>query len=460
MPVLHVWMNGEPVGLWSASRRGVPTFQYLASWLASPAVRALSLSLPLTSSTVAHRGAVVANYFDNLLPESAPVRQRLAMRFKTRSTDAFDLLTAIGRDCVGAVQLLPEDATPQGWNTVASQPLSHQAVERLLLGVTSDDALGMRADDAPAHDLRFSVAGMQRKTALLRIGGAWHVPLGATPTTHLLKPPIGAVGARRADLSTSVANEWLCAQILQAWGLPVARVEMAVFGTQKALVVERFDRRWMGVGTVDPNARRFAPPPKAWIARLPQEDFCQATGTAPAKKYESDGGPGVHACLQVLASSERREQDLSHFVLAQFAFWLLAATDGHAKNFSIFHQRGGGHAMTPLYDVLSAWPILGHQARQFPERDARMAMALHGKNKHRHLQAIQARHWQALVAQSGVNDVDALWISMQAMAQTVGDTMQRVQRALPKDFPAQVWDAVHAGVVKHAARFLREVDAT
>jgi serine/threonine-protein kinase HipA len=456
MPALRLWMNGQSVGVWGTSRGGVATFQYDASWLASPAVRALSLSLPIAAAGTVHRGDVVANYFENLLPESAQVRERLATRFKTKSTNAFDLLTAIGRDCVGAVQLLPDDSAPIGWNKVVCEPLSTAQVERLLLGVTSHDALGLRGSESLFEDLRFSIAGMQEKTALLRVGTAWHRPLGATPTTHILKLPMGLVGAIRADLSTSVANEWLCAHILKAWGLPVANVQMATFGTQAALVVERFDRRWEGVGAANPHARGFKPSATAWIARLPQEDLCQATGTAPSRKYESDGGPGVQACMQVLSGGEERNHDLSCFVLAQFAFWLLAATDGHAKNFSIFHRRGGGYRMTPLYDVLSAWPIIGRRAHQWPEREARMAMALHGKNKHRHLQGIHARHWRVLVEQSGVVDVAALWQRVLTMAQAVDDVLVSVQQQLPKDFPAQVWDAVHAGVTKHAARFLKE----
>ncbi len=456
MPALRVWMNGQSVGVWGTSRGGVATFQYDASWLASSAVRALSLSLPIAAASTVHRGDVVVNYFENLLPESVPVRERLATRFKTKSTKAFDLLTAIGRDCVGAVQLLPDGVESIGWNKVVSQPLSTAQVERLLLGVTSHDALGLRRGESPVDDLRLSIAGMQEKTALLRIGSTWHLPLGATPTTHILKLPIGLVGAIRADLSTSVANEWLCAQILKAWGLPVANVQMASFGTQAALVVERFDRRWEGVGTANPHARGFKPPAKAWIARLPQEDLCQATGTAPSRKHESDGGPGMQACLQVLSGGEGRDHDLSCFVLAQFAFWLLAATDGHAKNFSIVHRRGGGYRMTPLYDVLSAWPIIGRKANQWPEREARMAMAmaLHGKSRHRHLQAIQTRHWRVLVAQSGVADPDALWQRVVTMAQDADATLTRVQRQLPGEFPTVVWDAVHAGVAKHADRFL------
>ena len=99
-----------------------------------------------------------------------------------------------------------------------------------------------------------------------------------------------------------------------------------------------------------------------WVARIPQEDFCQALGIAPDRKYENDGGPSVRDCLAVLANSEHADEDRSTFALTQLAFWLLAATDGHAKNFSIQHRRAGRFHLAPLYDVLSArisWPTNG-----------------------------------------------------------------------------------------------------
>jgi serine/threonine-protein kinase HipA len=99
-------MNGELVGEWTASRTGTPLFRYADAWPQSPRARALSLSLPITADLVV-RGAVVDNYFDNLLPDNPDIRRRIRERFGTRSTEAFDLLEAIGRDCVGAVQLLP-----------------------------------------------------------------------------------------------------------------------------------------------------------------------------------------------------------------------------------------------------------------------------------------------------------------------------------------------------------------
>jgi serine/threonine-protein kinase HipA len=448
---LSIWMNGAHVGVWATSRSNVQTFRYDPQWTASAAGRALSLSLPITAGDGEHRGDAVANYFENLLPDSAAIRGRLSTRFKTRSTAAFDLLAAIGRDCVGAVQILPEGALPQGWDRVETELLTDTQVECLLRAATSAVPLGQRRIDD--EDFRISIAGAQEKTALVRFGDAWHRPHGATPTTHILKLPLGLVGNMRANMSDSVENEWLCAQIVREFGLPVAATEMAVFGDQKVLVVERFDRRWQGIAKGAHNVSGFVPPPGAWIARLPQEDLCQATGTGPAFKYEADGGPSMYTCLDVLGGSAQAEADRMRFALTQFAFWLLAATDGHAKNFSLFHRRGGRFELTPLYDVLSAWPIIGEGPNLVSEHDARLAMALRGKSVHYKLREIRVRHWQALAQCCGAPGV---WEAMVRMAQDVRGVMQRVQAQLPSGFPLRVWDPVLAGISRHANQFLQE----
>ncbi len=449
---LSIWMNGAHVGVWANSRNKVPTFRYDPGWTASDAARALSLSLPITAGNGEHRGDAVANYFENLLPDSAAIRGRLSARFKARSTTAFDLLAAIGRDCVGAVQILPEGALPLGWDRVETEPLTEDQVERLLRATTSTVPLGQRNIDD--EGLRISIAGAQEKTALVRMGDTWHRPHGATPTTHILKLPLGLVGNLRADMSDSVENEWLCAQIVRAFGLPVAGTEMAVFGDQKVLVVERFDRRWQGIANGTHCVSGFVPPPGAWIARLPQEDLCQATGTGPNLKYEADGGPSLYTCLDVLAGSAQAEADRMRFALTQFAFWLLAATDGHAKNFSLFHRRGGTFELTPLYDVLSAWPIIGEGPNLVSEHDARLAMALRGKSTHYKLREIRVRHWRALAQRCGT---PGTWEAMLGMAQNVRGVMERVQAQLPGAFPLRVWDPVLAGVSRQANQFLQEV---
>lgn len=447
MAELHVWMNGMHVGVWSTLRTGTPVFRYDEAWVRVDEGRALSLSLPF-SADLELRGDAVTNYFDNLLPDNADIRRRLRSRFRARSAEAFDLLTAIGRDCVGAVQLLPPGEFPTGWNKIEAEPLDEARVERILASVTSDAPLGQRDE---GEELRLSIAGAQEKTALLRMGRRWYLPRGATPTTHILKLPLGLVGNMRADMSTSIENEWLCSRILRALGLPVADAEMVRFGDTKVLVVTRFDRRWVGIEHGAEHKARFRPPEGAWIARLPQEDFCQALGVGPDRKYQSDGGPSMQDCLAVLSHSEHAQEDQTDFVLTQFAFWLLAATDGHAKNFSIQHRRGGSFVMTPRYDVLSAWPIIGNGPSQLSYQRATLAMGVKAGNMHYRLRDIQARHWQGLAAAvSG-----EAWHRLLALAGNIDAALSQVEAELPEGFPSRVWSSTSAGVRRHVQSFLQ-----
>jgi serine/threonine-protein kinase HipA len=426
-------MNGELVGHWRVER-GTHALSYASKWLQSDKRRSLSLSLPITGAREI-RGQVVANYFDNLLPDNDRIRERLRRRFRTRDAQAFSLLEAIGRDCVGAVQLLPEGMAPQGWDRVECEPLRDAELRSLLDGVTSDTPLGRATDD---DDLfRISLAGVQEKTAFTRHRGRWCRPHGATPTTHIFKLPLGMVGgSRRVDLSDSIENEWLCAQVLRELGLPVADTEMAVFDGQKVLIVERFDRAWMDG--------------KKWIARLPQEDFCQALGYSPDKKYEKDGGPGMDACLKLLAGSADAQVDRTAFLLTQLAFWLLAATDGHAKNYSIFLGQGDVYAMTPLYDVISVWPYVGDGAHQFRWRSAGLAMAVRSKNAHYALHTIQPRHWEGLAMKNGGVGV---WEAMQAMVGAVEGAIGRVEGRVPASFPPSIWERVVEGMREQVRQF-------
>lgn len=426
---LWVWMNGERVGTWQRTRTGGHRFVYEASWLASDRVRPLSLSLPITPDrTIA--GPVVANFFDNLLPDDERIRRRVSARFRIGSTDVFELLQAIGRDCVGAVQLLPPEQPPTGFDRVEYEAMDDQAVARHLRGVAAEPGLGA---DQDLDDLRISIAGAQEKTALLRVDGQWCRPLGATPTTHILKLPLGLVGGRRLDLRHSVYNEWLCAQLLREMGLPVAVTDIATFGDETVLAVERFDRQWVE----GPDAEN------RWIARIPQEDFCQVLGVSSHDKYEAQGGPRMAQCLQVLRSSRTATADIRHFLCAQLAFWLLAATDGHAKNFSIFLLPGGGYRMTPLYDVISVWPVIGNGPNLVAWQEAKLAMAVRSKNVHYELARIQTRHWQGLAQRSGA---EGTWDAMQALVARVEPAIARVQMLLPAGFPERTAQTIFYGL--------------
>lgn len=425
---LHVWMNGRHVGVWTHAR-GTSSFQYDAVWAAAADRRRLSLSLDFQPGNAPHKGAVVESYFDNLLPDSEPIRKRLQSRFGTDSREAFDLLAAIGRDCVGAVQLLPEGEEPSGVEKISAEPLAEAAVEQAISAALSDGRVLGQTDD---EDFRISLAGAQEKTALLRYKDRWCRPLGATPTTHIFKLPLGVVGNLQIDLSDSVENEWLCLKLLAAFGLETATAEIARFGKHQVLIVERFDRVWQG---------------SKWIARRPQEDFCQALGIAGWKKYENQGGPGMANILHTLAFSAEAARNRRDFVKAQLLFWLLAATDGHAKNFSLFHEAGGAYRMTPFYDVLSVWPAIGPKTNQVPWQKASLAMAVRATNAHWKLKDIRPRHWSAVAKQAGLGDADALIHEILALVPTAVAT---VDALLPKKFPAHVSDKIFAGIEQQA----------
>jgi len=341
------------------------------------------------------------------------------------SQDAFALLKAIGRDCVGAVQLLPEGEKPVDVEKVKFEELDEAGVEKAIASTLSDGRILGNADD---QEFRISIAGAQEKTALLRCNDKWCRPLGTTPTTHILKLPLGLVGNLQADMQDSVENEWLCLQLLAAFGLNAAKAEIAEFGKFKVLVVERFDRVWQGT---------------KWIARRPQEDFCQALGLPSARKYEKGGGPGMKAILDVLAFSSAAGQDRRAFVKGQLLFWLMAATDAHAKNFSLFHETGGTYRMTPFYDVLSAWPIIGHGPNQLAYQKAELAMAVRSKNAHWKLKDIQPRHWQRVARTAGLRDAGEL---IDEVIAQVPIALKKAGDALPKGFPGRISEKIFSGI--------------
>jgi serine/threonine-protein kinase HipA len=431
---LSIWFNGQRVGLWTIPTRGDMQLQYDPAWQASELGRPLSLSLPFNIQNLPIKGDKVLNYFDNLLPDSEAIRKRVAERFKTGSLDVFDLLKAIGRDCVGAVQLLGEHEEPENIEGVQGKPVTKKDIERLLIDTVSPAGFGKNINTHT--DLRISIAGAQEKTALLRWNGKWHVPQGSTPTTHILKLPLGLMGGQQVDFTTSVDNEWLCMRLLKAYGLPVANVAIETFGTQRVLSVERFDRR------IAPSGE--------WIMRLPQEDFCQVTGFPPILKYESDGGPGLKTLFNTLRQSENSVADLRTLMATQILFWMLRAPDGHAKNFSIQLLPRGRFRLAPLYDVMSAYPVLGNGPNQWAPQQLKLSMALLGKNRHYSMHSIVRRHFNSTAQQLGYADhVEPLIEDLLARTPVA---IESVIKQLPEGFSSHVAQTVLGGLEKAAGK--------
>jgi len=391
---------------------------YSDEWMSSARSRSISLSLPVV--TQSHSGLTVESYFDNLLPDNDNVKMRIQRRFKANSTSSFDLLSEIGRDCVGALQIVTADDAPSPSHKIEAESLSDSQIAEMLKNYQSSP-LGMNEDS----EFRISIAGAQEKTALLLHNGRWRRPQGTTPTSHIIKLPIGNIKSNNIDLSESVENEWLCHLILKAFGLPIAEAEIVTFEDMNVLAVERFDRRW----TEDDN----------WIIRLPQEDFCQAKGISPAIKYESDGGPSIKDIMDTLRGSADSDKDRFMFMKSVFLFWILGAVDGHAKNFSIFLEAGNNYRLTPLYDVLSIYPILG--AKQIHPSKIKMAMSVVGTKK-KYL-------WERIHVDNWIRTADACNFSTEAMHEIINevlssmdDVIEKVKSQLPSDFPAHISEPI------------------
>ena len=419
-PPLRVLLNNRLVGHLTKAPDGAVSFVYDSDWLDWEHALPVSLSLPLRED--AYRGDRVSAVFDNLLPDADALRRRVAENVGAAGTDAYSLLAAIGHDCVGALQFASADAGVDGdTTTITGEPVDDAAIERLLNNL-AQTPLGLDRDDP----LRISVAGAQEKTALLWHAGQWIKPYGTTPTTHLFKPQIGQL-PNGMDLSDSVENEYYCLRLAAAFGLPVNHAEIHTFGATRALVIERFDRHWSQDGR---------------LLRVPQEDCCQALSVPPTRKYQSEGGPGLVQILDLLKGSDAPARDQITLLKAQILFWLIGATDGHAKNFSIFLQPGGGYRLTPLYDVLTVQPSLA--ARQIELKQMKLAMAVGHKNRYR-IDIIQRRHFMQTCQAAGLSQT-LIRDAIDSIIATADHAIDQVERELPARFPGAIHESVKQGI--------------
>lgn len=429
---MNVWMNGILVGQWKAGAEH--SFQYNSEWLNYAGSRPLSLSIPLTDKV--YKGPLVEAWFDNLLPDSDIIRKRIQSRYSLPSGAAFSLLSEIGRDCAGAVQLLPEGSSPGDLKSISGRELSNSDLAACL-----NPAVSNLSGQESLKEFRISLAGAQEKTAFLYHRGKWMIPEGTTPTTHIFKLPLGVIGQGDIDLSTSVENEWLCSKILELYGMDMAESALGDFGTGPVLVVKRFDRRISQDGS--------------WIIRLPQEDFCQALGTSGALKYESDGGPGVRDGMNLLRSSLTSEKDRITFFKSQILFQLLAATDGHAKNFSIFLLPGGRFRLAPLYDVMSLYPVLGSKSGQIHPKRVKMAMAVpSARGKSYNWDKLYRRHWIEAAAAAGLGEKACKDI-LDDLLERTPTVLEKAGQIIPAHFPESVALSIIRGVRTAAERLDR-----
>ncbi|HUZ10279.1 MAG TPA: HipA domain-containing protein [Acidimicrobiales bacterium] len=319
---LAVWMYGSRVAVIDGES-GRPRLTYTEEALRRyPAgTPLLSLSLPVRAER--YPQGAVRPFLDGLLPEGEQ-RRAIAREVRVDPADTYNLVWALGRDCAGAIVILPDDEPgPPPASTLTAEPLDEEALAGLVANLRSAP-LGVTGR------VRLSLAGAQQKLLLTRMpDGSWGRPVDGTPSTHILKPEIAAY-------PETVENEAFCMRIARHLGLAVAHVETTQVMGRKLIVVERYDRIVGEDGSVE---------------RVHQEDLCQATGTLPDRKYQEDGGPSLArlAAIIEMAAEPKSLETLLRYVTV---IAVIGNGDAHAKNFSILHDRSGALRLAPLYDLL------------------------------------------------------------------------------------------------------------
>lgn len=422
---LDVLINGRLVGNLAKEADGATAFKYAQPWLDWEPAFAISLSLPMRETP--YKGEAVAAVFDNLLPDNLDIRKRIAERTGAAGADPYSLLEEIGRDCIGAMQFLHPDEDHDVRGIPEGEELSEEDIEKLLAGLARKP-LGMDRDE----EFRISVAGAQEKTALLRLGDRWLRPVGTTPTTHLLKPQLGEIPTASGivDMNASVDNEHYCLTLLEEFGLKVARTTIETFGERRVLVVERFDRRQR-----DDTS----------LLRLPQEDCCQALGIPPSRKYQSDGGPSAVDVLRLLQRADSPLDDQRDFLTCLMLFWLIGATDGHAKNFSIFLRPHGRYGLTPLYDVLTAQPA--YDRDQIRKNSYKLAMSA-GRKPHYRIFEVAGRHFVETAKEAGMGPA-MVEGAIRNILERADAAPQRALERMPADFATEIHESMVAAMRHH-----------
>lgn len=321
---LDVYLHGKRIGELTRTTATDYSFAYGSETVARAGEGAIVLSNSLPVREGPYDSMATRSFFDGLLPEDSR-RDEIARELRISPSDGYGLLGEIGRDCAGAVVVMPREESLEaadGSVSWLSKGALEQLVERLPtrpLGVTKE-----------GHKMRLSLAGVQRKLTLIRSGsGQFGEPEADAPSTHLIKPQYDE------EYPGLAYNEMFCMQVLKCAGLPVADTELELIAGRPCLISRRFDRSSDGTRTT----------------RLHQEDLCQALGLPPNLKYQENSGPGFRSVCALLQEIGRGA-DVDAVVRAAVCSFVLGNSDAHGKNFAILFAELG-RRLAPLYDVVS-----------------------------------------------------------------------------------------------------------
>ncbi|HVY43695.1 MAG TPA: type II toxin-antitoxin system HipA family toxin [Hyphomicrobiaceae bacterium] len=372
---LRVLIDGKEIGTVVQDARGKFRFTYDEDYRRKKTAIPLSLSMPLTAAQ--HDDKAIRPYMWGLLPDNDDTLTSWGRRFGVNPRNPFALLSAVGEDLQGAIQMVPPDKLDELQKREGVTLLTPDILAERFADLIRDPGAIQFARGGGGQ---FSLAGAQRKKALYLVNGKWYEPRGRTPSTHILKPPI-------LGFAGQVENEMFCTRLAPRVGLPAPKCWTERFGDIPVVVIERYDRRRL-------SGRKLLPidAPGGEVHRVHQEDCCQALQVDPREKYQRDGGPGIRAIMDLLSGSGRPSEDRDRFMRACAFNFVIKGTDAHGKNYGLLLSSAGRFRLAPLYDLISWLPY------STDPRQDRMAMSVDGYYPFDH---IVPRHWKDEARKSG-----------------------------------------------------------
>jgi serine/threonine-protein kinase HipA len=378
---LTVLIDGAAIGSLIQDQRGHFHFAYNVAYRNLATAIPLSLSMPLSLGE--HDDKAVRPFLWGLLPDSDDTLAQWGKRYGVSPRNPFALLSHIGEDLQGAIQMVPPDHVADLRKREGITLLSRELLAKSFAELIRDPGATQFAEGGG----QFSLAGAQRKKALYLVNGKWYEPRGRTPTTHILKPPIPGFAGQ-------IENEMFCVRLAPRLELPAPTCWTEEFGDIRVVVVERYDRRRL-------SGRKLLPIDKSGgeVHRIHQEDCCQALKIDPRNKYQRDGGPGIRTIMELLSGSGRPSEDRDRFMRACAYNFVIGGSDAHAKNYGLLLAARGRFRLAPLYDIASWLP---HSKNR---KEDRLAMSVDG---YYHFDRILPRHWEAEAKKSGYDAVRAV----------------------------------------------------
>ncbi|MBI1891402.1 MAG: type II toxin-antitoxin system HipA family toxin [Burkholderiales bacterium] len=301
-------------------------FRYADAWMQANDEEPIAPTIGLQQQE--HTGGLVYAYFENLLPEG-DLRRYLSI--SRHATSVFGLLSAVAGDTASGLSLLPAGEKPgprrylsTDWETIAKS--LHDPAKAPLIAWNAEDG-------------RISLAGAQDKMLLLLTPeGMPAIPQDSAPSTHILKPDI----VRLPKVWATALNETFVMKLASKLSLETAEVSYQPI--VKACLVERYDR------TVNKQGE---------LIRLHQLDLCQLAGKSSEIKYESDGGPTLAQCRELLQQNNVPARDLKRLLEWIFFNLYVGNNDSHAKNLAVLYTTNEGPRLAPFYDLMSTTMYAG-----------------------------------------------------------------------------------------------------